>query len=196
MRKSNNNDRKHRTKRINALGRVPQQISGNGIYRLRLCAALSFSSSATGVVAAFIPTNPNTSGLNNVEYSSISQLYDQVRIRAFKVTILPTAAAVSGVVLTYASTSLVSKIAPASSTLVLDDADSKFLDAQNGTPLELRWISRKFPEDILFSSVGDETTVDNAGCPGGVSIYAQGLTPSVVSYAVIYTAYYEMRNRI
>lgn len=186
-----------RTERKSAY--VPQTISGNNTYFLRLCSFITFTSSATGVVAQFIPTNPNTSGLNNVEYSSISQLYDQVRVRAIRVQLEPTNSTVGTAVpfpSIAMSTSLVNKIAPGSMNLVLDDADGQVRDAQYGSPLEMRWIGRQFPNDILFATVGDEVVTDNAGCPGGVSLYGTGFAISVPALSVVVTTYYQMRNRV
>jgi hypothetical protein len=162
-------------------------------------------SNGSGVIAGYQNADPSGgSGATWTasEWSALTSLYSEVRLRKFSIWFtpvspedskLPSASAgnilyISGVLSSIAA-------APTTRAQVLDNADAKIW-----TPLSYT-LGRPFvhtirPSRPQWASVNTPSPGSYAGCPGAIQWYGDGYPASINLIAISMIGYYEFRSRI
>jgi hypothetical protein len=174
-------------------------ISQTDTYRFLLKGFSTVSSSAGGIVAAFIPCDPSSTGFNFGEYSSLAALFSEVRLVGFRVQVVSVTSA-NGISsnenpLIIGSNNSTSS-APTSVGQVVALPDSKFWSALHDTSALGYTHIVKVPS-YGWSLTSSVTATPYAGCPGCVQIYGTanaGLGAQTVFLALV-MGEYEFRSR-
>lgn len=190
--------RRKNQRRRRRISRRPQMNNPNSSVLIRLAGQGLISSGATGVAAAFIPTDPSSSGLNNSDFVNYWQeLYSEIKLVSFKVNFLPsfeeTKGAVAGQPLAIAS-NLNNTTTPTSYALLTDNADCKIYNVLNDT--SSRGYTHFFKgKNLAYTSVSSPATAGYAGCPGGIGVYGSNYTVTQGVTFYMYLGIYRVRNR-
>jgi hypothetical protein len=163
-------------------------------------------SNGSGVIAGYQNADPSGgsgSTWTSAEWSALTSLYSEVRLRSFEIwftpvspedTKLPSTSAgnilyVSGVLSSIAA-------APTTRAQVLDNADAKIwtpLSSTTGRPFVHKIRPRGRPQ---WASVTSASPGSYAGCPGAIQWYGDGFPVSTNLMAISMIGYYEFRSRI
>lgn len=178
------------------LGLAMSLVSLNAVYPFRLAQLVTVGSDASGNAAFSFPVDPSSSGENFAEYSTITTLFNQVRVRSFQCTFAPMYLNASSDAPPFCvAGSLTTLGVPTSYTSVVENADSQLYPWQ-------AWRIKPYKHAIKFSPKpvwADITTPDpgdNIGTPGCIIGYAAGLPASVTNVLkVMIVGIYEFRSR-
>jgi len=163
-------------------------------------------SNGSGVIAGYQNADPSGgsgSTWTAPEWSALTSLYSEVRIRSFEIWFTPVSpednklsSASAGNVL-YVSGVLSSiAAAPTSRSQVLDNADAKLwtpLSSYGGRPFVHRIKPRGKPQ---WATVTTPSPGSYAGCPGAIQWYGDGYPTSINLIAISMIGIYEFRSRI
>jgi hypothetical protein len=169
-------------------------MKGMQVYHLRIVTAGAVTPTA-GVAASSFLVDPSNIPLS--QWSTFASLFDEVRVRAFSVTIAPysngtTSSGTGSRLTSIAMGSFFSKTSLPSNIISVLNAD----DGELVSPLMVKPHSHHMRVPLLgyapTSSPGGTTFY---GCPGSVQLYATGDgTNSMLTYFV--QGVYELRGRV
>lgn len=178
-------------------GLVPLKSNerGSQSYRLRIVTAGAVTPTA-GVAASSFLVDPSNIPLS--QWSSFAALFDEVRVRAFTVTITPysngsTSSGTNSRVTSCAMGSFYSKTSLPSNIISVLDAD----DATLVSPLMVKPHTHhmRVPKVLGFAPTSSPGGDTYRGCPGSVQLYATGDgTNSMFTYFVC--GIYQLRGRV
>jgi hypothetical protein len=178
-------------------GLVQSLVSLNTVYPFRFAKVDTLTSNDSGVLAFSLPVDPSSSGQNYAEFSTVASLFNQVRIRSFKVTFGQIIVAELGEQLAYPGVvagSLTTLGSPTSTTSIVENADSKLYTWAS-------WRVKPMVHTIRYTTkpVWAETSApdpgDNIGCPGCIMGYFEGLPLSTDTFRILVEGIYEFRTR-
>jgi hypothetical protein len=156
----------------------------------------SLSSGGTGVVSAFIPFDPSSTGFGFAEWADIAALYSEVKHVATEIQISPYNAAETLGTPLYIGYRFDSAVNPASAAAVLQLASCRFYNViRDTTSRSFRMIAKAKPP-LSWSLTSTVTTAPYAGCPGSFQFYGSNYAPSIVIAQVRVKGIYLVRGRI
>lgn len=167
----------------------------NTSYMVRMAQQVTVQSTVGGVVQFSEPVDPSAAGQNFAEYSTWTTLFNQVRVKSFKITIAPIRNTVTlganypGIVASCLTTLGV----PTSAVSLAENADS-VLYAWNVLTKPLVH-SVKFHPLPLWADITTPDPGDNIGTPGCIMGYFDGLTASTDCFRMLVEGIYEFRSR-
>jgi len=170
-------------------------LSLNTVYPVRLTKMDIFQADSSGVCTFSEPADPSSSGQNFPEYSAWTSLFNQVRVRSFRIMIAPVMQAsmnnlnYPGVVAGCLTTLGV----PTSITSVIENADSQFYPWNIKT--SYLGHSIKYNPKPVWADITTPDPGDNIGCPGCIIGYIDGLPISTDAFRVFVEGIYEFRSR-
>ncbi len=176
-------------------------VNLNTVYTFRLGGHSTISQSS-GVVNTFIATDPSSSGVNFPEWSTLSSLFSEFRLKHFQVqfvvapfnlTNLGTAVSIPPLMI---CGNLGTAVAPGSYAAVADNADAKLWAAAKDTSKN-GYTHSISGTHLNFSQVTTPTTEPYAGAPGSIQIYGSfGSTTQADVVHVLISGIYEFRSRV
>jgi len=167
----------------------------NTSYPVRMAQMVRATSSVAGVVAFSMFVDPSASGQNFAEYSTWTTLFNQVRVRSFKITVAPIQKAAT-LALNYSglvASCLTTLGVPTSLTSLAENADSVMHAWQISTVPLVHTI--KFHPQPVWADITTPDPGDNIGTPGCIMGYYEGMTASVDSFSILVEGVYEFRSR-
>jgi hypothetical protein len=180
-----------------SVGIAKSLIDPRTIYRFRLIDFNSFSSSGAGVLAAYISCSPSVTSFS--EYSSLTNLFTEVRLVAARLTICnvnphadgyATGFVKSDVAMNYNDLSV--STTPSSVLAVLDNAHSWLHPL--GKSSHSQYVA-KVSSNREFADTATPAPGPYAGCTGQFSIYQSALTASTTYIDYFLECEFEFRNR-
>jgi len=167
----------------------------NAVVDFRLALVLTLSTDSSGNLAFSIPVDPSSSGSNFPEYSTITTLFNQVRVRSFQCTFAPVYRSVSNNSQAFVVAGCLDTLGnPTSYTSVVQNADSYLYPWQSWTTAP--YVHKiKYNPMPVWANVTTPDPGDNIGCPGCIIGYSTGLPHSVELLNVLVAGVYEFRSR-
>ncbi len=176
-------------------------VNLNTVYTFRL-GGHSTITQTSGVINTFIATDPSSSGVNFPEWSTLSSLFSEFRMKHFQVqfvvapfnlTNLGTAVSIPPLMI---CGNLGTAVAPGSYAAVADNADAKLWAAAKDTSKN-GYTHSISGTHLNFSQVTTPTTEPYAGAPGSIQIYGSfGSTTQADVVHVLISGVYEFRSRV
>ncbi len=174
-------------------------VSLNTVYEFRLAGHATVNS-VSGVVDTFIATDPSSSGWNCSEWSTLSSLFSEFRVKHFQVQLCRSNwdkdSTVNPTQPTYlVCANLGTAVAPGSYAAVADNADSKLWAAWDCSPHG--YTHKMDCRGIGWSQVTTPTTEPFAGAPGSIQIYGSfGNSNTTGILHLLISGVYEFRSRV
>lgn len=171
-------------------------LSLNTPFPFRFAQFTTLQANSGGVCAFSIAVDPSSSGTNFAEYSTVITLFNQVRVKSFKITIGPVNTPTS-LTQTYPGVvagCLTTLGNPTSSNAVVENADSVMYAWNNFTMAPFNHSLKINPKPV-WADVTTPDPGDNIGCPGCIIGYFEGLPISSDAFRVLIEGVYEFRSR-
>lgn len=170
-------------------------LSLNTSFPVRLAQTVTLTSDSGGVVAFSMFADPSSSGQNFPEYSTWTTLFNQVRVKTFRITIAPVSNN-TALSLNYPGMiagCLTTLGVPTSMTSVSENADSKLYAWEVEVHPMIHSI--KYSPRPVWADITTPDPGDNIGCPGCIIGYFEGLSVSTDSFRMLVEGIYEFRSR-
>jgi len=172
-----------------------------GVQWVRLGGWYEVATNGGGVITAVVPSDPTVinNGTVHPEYGNWTTLFGEIKVHSLTVTFFPRFAesksvSTDGTPLAIAGSTNITT-PPASIDVVLDNASSRAWNFLNdASPRGFRYVFNY--RDLLWGPSGSPGGVTSTGCPGGVGMYGLGYAASTFGVFLMYSAVYQMRNRI
>jgi hypothetical protein len=168
------------------------------VYVFMLKGFSTLTTNGSGVLASFIPFDPSSSGYNFAEWTSLSSLFTEFRLRTFECQFVgssDTTVALSISPVAISSNMGITGVAPTNIGGVIQNADGIFWKGSDDTTAlgYTHVVKPSYP--LGWSLVSSPTTTPYAGAPGCIQIYAtnQGISTTVGLVRVM--GVYEFRVR-
>lgn len=170
-------------------------LSLNTVELVRMAHIVTFTSDSGGIVTFSMPADPSSSGQNYPEYSTWTTLFNQVRVKSFKITIAPIENN-SALSLNYPGLiagCLTTLGVPTSLNSLSENADSRLYAWNIKTNPMVHSI--KYNPKPVWADTTTPDPGDNIGCPGCVLGYFEGLPVSSDAFRALVEGVYEFRSR-
>jgi len=164
------------------------------VYTFELHGFSTLSSNASGVISSFIPFDPSSSGFNFSEWSTLSSLFSEYRLKSFHVQFVGAIQASVGQLPLAIASNLSVSVAPSSTGTVIANADAKLWFAARDTS-PTGYMHSVSPTDILWAATATPTSVPYAGAPGSIQIYGDNQTATSNVGRCLVRGIYEFRSR-
>lgn len=190
------------SQRVSDLVYVPQDttaaasfVSLNKVYTFRLAGAASLSYS-TGVINTFYACDPSASGVNFGEWSTLSALFSEFRMKKFSIHFVSNFQTdIYGYGGLYICGNLGTATNPGSTAAIADNADS-VVWAGKGDRTSRGYHHVIHGTQLGWSQVTTPTVEPFAGAPGSIQIYGVASAAATGDYQLIVEGIYEFRSRV
>jgi hypothetical protein len=156
----------------------------------------TITSNSSGVVTAFLPFDPTSTGFNFSEWASLASLFSEFRLKSYHVQFVPlTLTTVSTASPVGIGSNLSYSSAPANVGQVINQADGVFWNGASDHT-SLGYTHKVTPGSPLgWSSVSSPTNTPYAGAPGCIQIYNTSNPSTIALYQARVMGVYELRVR-
>jgi len=184
-----------RAQAANRFGGLTLHNSRKGIdqtYHLRMSNITSITTSAGGVWAAAVITNPSSSFS---EWSLFAPLFDEVKLELFSVAVFCSqqiTSSASGTMVMGAF--LNNTTTPASANAVLMSGSSRPVSVCNYTSIPSKIVLK--PGVLNWASTSSPSPGPYAGCPGSIQVYGTSLPVSLSIGSMTLVGRYILRGRL
>ena len=174
----------------------------NTVYEFCLKGRISIAVDSFGNIDQFVATDPSASGWNAPEWSTLTALFSEFKLREFKIQFVQRYPLNNNGTISDSfypplliGGNLGTAVAPGGYQAVADNADSKFWSflADNSPTGYTHTIKAG---GIQWSQVTTPTVEPYAGAPGCIQFYSSGLPANNTLLELLITGIYEFRSRV